>query len=242
MNGFGSTNALAETVSVALICVEAILALIALILLAKKHALGQYKSLAAILIFIFSGNVVGSPITHLHPTNRHLLSEIYFYSFWSGWIVEAILMPIFCYGILTRLFSSLPELRSISTRVFGWIVFLWCAVSASFFFMPHMNAMHLMVAEATQLKRLEGGISLLTAMVVFVCIRPLGLQLRSPLPAFGLGLIFSAMIIFSSGFGRTDPQRYIWIMIFGSVAICAQLISWVAAISWSEPARQTVSV
>lgn len=235
-------NGLMTHINGALTYVPAVLALIALILLAKRHALGQYKSLAAILIFIFSESVVGWVITHLHPANRRLLYEIYFYYFWSGWIIEAILMPIFCYGILTRLFSSLPEMRSISTRVFGWIVFLWCAVSASFFFMPHMNGVHLMVAEATQLKRLEGGISLLTAMIVFVCIRALGLRLRGPLPAFGLGLIFSAMIVFSYLSGKKMPQHYFWIVIFGGVAICAQLISWVATISWSEPARQIVSV
>jgi hypothetical protein len=226
----------------ALTFVEVVLALTALGLLAKKHALGQYKSLAAILMFLFLGSVVGLVITHLHPAARHLLYEIYFYSYWSVWIVEAILMPIFCYGILTQLFSSLQELRSISTRVFKWIVFVWCAVSASLFFMPHMNGMHLLAAEATQLKLLEGGISLLTAMIVFVCIRPLGLHLRSPLPAFGLGLIFSAMIVFSSPLFRNSPQYYFLIVIFGGVAVCAQLISWVAAISWSEPARQIVSV
>jgi hypothetical protein len=227
----------------ALTCVEVVLALIALTLLAKKHVLGQYKSLAAILIFIFLGSVVGLVITHLHPTNRHLLYEIYFYSYWSGWIVEAILMPIFCYGILTRLFSSLPEMRSISSRVFGLFVLLWCAMSASFFFMPHMNATHLIVAEATQLKQLEGGISLLTAMVVFVCIRPLGLRLRSRLPAFGLGLIFAAMGIFSGHlFREITARQYNWIVIFGGVAICAQLISWIAAIAWPEPVHQIASV
>jgi hypothetical protein len=225
----------------ALTYVEAVLALIALALLAKKHALGQYKSLVAILISIFLGNVVGLVLTHLHPADRHLLYEIYFYSYWSGWIVEAILMTIFCYGILTQLFSSLPELRSISTRVFNWIVFVWCAVSARLFFMPHMKVVHLLAAEATQLKLLEGGISLLTAMIVFVCMRPLGLHLRGPLPAFGLGLIFSAMIVFSSPLSRNWAQYYSWIVIFGSVAFCAQLISWVAAILWSEPARQIES-
>jgi hypothetical protein len=238
MNGFGFMT----HIIVALGYVEVALALIALILLTKKHALGQYKSLAAILIFIFSGSAVGLLTAHLHPRDRHLVNEIYAYSYWSVWIVEAILMPIFCYGILTRLFSSLPELRSISSRVMGWIAFFWCAMSARFFFMPHMNTAHLIAAELTQLKRLEGGISLLTAMVVFVCMRPLGLRLRGPLPAFGLGLIFSAMIVFSYGLFRHSPQYYFWTVIFGSVAFCAQLISWVAAISWSEPARQIVSV
>jgi hypothetical protein len=227
----------------ALTYVEVVLALIALALLAKKHALRQYKSLAAILIFIFSADIVGSLIAHQHPANRHLVREIYFYFYWSASIVEAILMPIFCYGILTRLFSSLPEMRSVSTRVFGWIVLLWCAGSASFFVMPRMNATRLLAVEATQLKLLEGGISLLTAMVVFICMRPLRLRLRGPMLAFALGLIFSAMIVFSNQLFRNySPQYYFLIVIFGSVAICAQLISWVAAILWSDPARQIVSL
>jgi hypothetical protein len=237
-SGFG----LITHINGALIYVEAMLPLIALALLAKKHAFGQYKSLAGILISLFSGSVVGLVITQLHPADRRLLYEIYFYCFWSGFVVEAILMPIFCYGILTRLFSSFPELQSISTRIFKWIAFVWCVVSARLFFVSHINAMRLIVAEATQLKLLEGGISLLTAMIVFVCIRPLGLRLRGPLPAFGLGLIFSAMIVFSSSLFSNSPQHYFWIAIFGGVAICAQLIFWVAAISWSEPTRQIVRV
>ena|ERR1700733_5982800 len=226
----------------ALTYVEVVLVLIALTLLAKKHALGQYKSLAAILIFIFSADVVGSLIAHQHPAKLHLVREIYFYFYWSASIVEAILFPIFCYGILTRLFSPLPEMRSVSTRVFAWIVLLWCVGAANFFFMPHMNAARLLAVEANQLKLLEGGISLLTAMVVFICMRPLRLRLRGPLPAFGLGLIFSAMIVFSNPLFRNSPQYYFWIVIFGSVAPCAQLICWVAAISWSEPAGQIVSL
>jgi len=241
MNGFGLTHIIR-----ALPYVEGVLALIALTLLVKNHVLGQYKSLAAILVLIFSWSVyyVFNFLTsYQHPADRHLLNEIYFYFYWSSLAVEAILMPIFCYRVLTRLFSSLPEMLSISTRVFLWIVFLWCVMSARFFFMPHMNAFRLIAVEAIQLRLLEGGVSVLTAMVVFVCIRPLGLRLRSPLPAFGLGLIFSAMIIFSHELlGKNSPQHYFWIVIFGSVALCAQLISWVAGISWSEPARQIVSV
>jgi hypothetical protein len=236
-NGFG----LITHIDGALIYVEVALPLIALALLAKKHALGQYKSLAAIFVVLFLGSVAGLVMTHLHPANRHLLYEVYFYYFWSASIVGAILMLMFCYGILTRLFSSLPELRSISTRVFGWIVVFWCVVSARFFFMPNMSAARFLAVEATQLKLLEGSLSLLTAMVVFVCIRPLGLRLRGPLPAFGLGLIFSAMIVFSSPLFRNWAQYYSSIVIFGGVAICAQLIAWVAAISWSEPAQQIVS-
>ena len=218
----------------ALTYVEVVLPLIALALLTKKHALRQYKSLAAILMFLFLVSVAALVMTHLYPTNRHLLYQVYFYYFWSGSIVKAILMPIFCYRILTGLFSSLPEMRFISTRVFGFFVLLWCARSASFFFMPHMNAARFLVVEATQLKLLEGSLSLLTAMVVFLCIRPLGLRLRGPLPAFGLGLIFSAMIVFSYQLFTNSPEHYSWIVTFGGVAICAQLISWVAAISSSD--------
>ena len=239
MKGFDLTQA----ISMVLPFAEAVLALIALTLLVKQRALGQYKSLAAILIFLFSMSVAGLLTTHLHPANRHLLYEIYFYFFWSSWFVEAILMPIFCYGILTRLFSYFPGMRLMSTRVFGWIVFLWCAASASLFFTPHVNGLHLMTAEVTQLKLLEGGISLLTAALVLICTRPLGLQLRSPLPAFSVGLIFSAMGVFSSYLFRAiTPQQYQWVVIVGSVAVCAQLLSWVAAIGWSERTRRIVSV
>jgi hypothetical protein len=158
-------------------------------------------------------------------------------------VVESILMLVFCYGILARLFSSSPKLRTISTRVFLGIVFLWCALSASLFFEPHLKGVRLVIAAATQFQGLVMGVSFLTAVAVFVCIRPFGLQIRSPLPAFGLSLIFCAMGIFSGHlYGRISELQYNWLQIFSGVAVCAVLLCWVAAISWSESARQTVSV
>jgi hypothetical protein len=67
--------------------VEVVLPLIALALLTKKHALRQYKSLAAILMFLFLVSVAAL-VMHLYPTNRHLLYQVYFYYFWSGSIVR----------------------------------------------------------------------------------------------------------------------------------------------------------
>ena len=240
MNGSGLAH-----VIVALTWVEPVLALIALILLGKKHAWGEYKTLAALLVVKVVASAVSFVTLYLHFADRHLPYEIYFYTYWSSYIAQAILMLLFCYVILTRLFSATPKLGSISTRVFWGIVLLWGALSAIVLFNPHMNAAHLLTAEATQLQQLAGGVSFLTAMAVFVCIRRLGLPLRSSLPAFGLGLIFSAMIVFSGQlyYGEFAAPNFIWLQIFGGVAACAQLICWVAAISWSEPAaRQTVSV
>jgi hypothetical protein len=245
MNGFRSTH----IILMALQSVEAGLALIALILLGAKHAWGQYKSLAAVLVLIVWGGAVSLLTVQLSGIiERHLAYRIYFWCFWSSFIVEAILMLLFCYWILTHLFSSVPKLRFASTRVFWAIVLLWGVMSVSHRFNPPMTAMRLLIADATQLKLLEGEVAFFTAVTIFACIRPLGLQLRSPLPAFGLGLMFSAMSIFSdqllsSGLlGGIGVWKFKWFAIFGGVAVCAQLLCWVAAVSWSEPERQIVSV
>jgi hypothetical protein len=232
MNGFGLTLG-------ALNYAELTLALIALALLMKRHALGRYKSLTAILMLspLLSGAFF--LLNHyLNSTNRHLSYEIYFYSYWSISIVEAVLMFMFCYEILTRLFSPFPELRSISTRLFGSAVFLCCVVSARFFFIQHMSGARILVAEAVQISLLEGGITFLTAMVIFVSLRPLGLRFRNRLPDFGLGLIFFAAGVFFKMMAGGAP----WTLILGGVVICAQLISWIVAIAWPESARQIVSV
>ncbi len=234
MNGSGLTQA----ISVALLLLEAVLALIALVLLVKKHALGQYKSLTAILMLMLFASVVNLIFPHLHPTDRHLLYSVYFYWFWSAAAVETILMLVFCHGILMRVFWSFPKLQSISTRVFWLVVFLWVAASVSFDLIPPISGARLVMAEGSQLRLLEGGVSFLAALVVFACIRSLGLELRSRLPGFGLGLMFFAMNIFSTRLNAQFDRN--WVMIFVSLAICAQLLSWIAAVSWPEPAREVV--
>lgn len=223
---------------------EAGLALIALTLLGARHAWGRYRSLTAFFGFLLWGNTARLLIPHLHKfVERHLLYKIYFDCYWSSWIVEAILMIVFCYGILTRLFWSVPNLRFIAIRVFWAIVLLWGVMSASQLFAPYLSGMRLVVADAEQLQQLAGEVALFTAVTVFAGIRPLGIELRSPLPAFGLGLGFSAMILFSdqlmtSTRGAGGFQRF---MIFDGAVVCAQLLCWIAAISWLEDGREIVS-
>jgi hypothetical protein len=234
-------SGLAHAVNVALLCVKAVLAVIALTLLGKKHAWGLYKSLVAILIVMLWVAAIGLIVQFYHPTNRHLFYVVYFYSYWSSSIVEAILLLVFCYGILTGLFSSIPKLRSISTFVFWWIVLTWCVMSAMNLG-PHVTGRRLLVAEATQLMRLAMVVSFLTAMAVFVCIRPFGLRLRSSLPAFGFGLALSAMAVFLSTVNIVSRQQFYKNQMFAGIAIFAQLVCWVAAIYWFDRSRQIVSV
>lgn len=240
MNGFRSIH----VISLALTYVEAGLVLIAVTLLSAKHAWGRYKSLAAIFMVILCGNAVCLMSVQLSGIiDRHLAYRIYFDSYWSSWIVEAILMIVFCYGILTRLFWSVPNLRFIAMRVFWAIVLLWVVMSAGPLFRPHLTAMRLVVADATQLQQLAEQVSLFTAVTVFASIRPLGIELRSPLPAFGLGLVFSAMIFFSDQFmaGAGGAWTFQRLEIFDGAVVCAQLMCWIAAICWLEDGREIVS-
>ena len=82
--------------------------------------------------------------------------------------------------------------------------------------MPHMNAARFLVVEATQLKLLEGSLSLLTAMVVFLCIGPPGRRLRGPLPALGLGLIFICDDRIFVSAVTNSPEHYSWIVILAA--------------------------
>jgi hypothetical protein len=141
---------LTHVILLALSYLQAGLVLIALTLLSAKHAWGRYKALAAILVLLLWGSAVGLLTPHLYKVvERHLLYEIYFYTYWSSLIVEAILMIVFCYGILTRLFWSVPNLRFIAIRVFWAIVLLWVVMSASHGFDPIFTAMRLVVADSS---------------------------------------------------------------------------------------------
>jgi hypothetical protein len=217
------------------------LALLVLCLLVKQGALSRYKSLLALLLLIFLTNGFGLLFSHLRPT--HLLYGFYFYSFWLGSMIQAILMLAFCYELLMRVFSSLPELQSISTRVFRWVVVLGCVSSAVLGFSPSFSGTRLFVEEIIQLSLLQGLICFCTALVVFAYLRTLGLPLRSRISGFALGILFSAMSVFPTHLpGELQMEHYVWIAIFVCAAVCAQLISWVAAMLWPEPVRVIVAV
>jgi hypothetical protein len=238
MNGSGLDRAIV----VALSYVQVVLALIALAVLAKKRALGQYKPLTAILALTVMG-IASLRSLLLLSTNRHLVYQVYYYSYWSLRTVEDVLMLLFCLEILRRMFSSWPKAQSISTRIFFLVVFLWCAFSASLFFEPHLPRRYLWINEENQLNLLMGVVSFCTAVVIFVCVRRLGFRIRSRYSGFGLGLLFVAVGAFSGHLSAEfETRHYDRIVIFASVAACVGFMSWIAALSWPEPVRETVSV
>jgi hypothetical protein len=241
MNGFVSTSA-AQVVIVSLICMEAVLALIALTSLARKHELMRYKSLAGILFLMFLTSVFSLLVSRLPRT--HLVYESYFYWYWSAEAAGTILMLPFCFGILKQTSLSSPKLQSRATRVFRWIVILYGGIGAAVVvaFEPHLNS-RLFVDEVTQLQRLVEFAAFFTAVVVFACIRPFGFELRNRLSGFGLGLGFFVLSIVPSLLsGEIQMRHPHWIAILANGAICAQVTSWIAALSWPEPIRHVVSV
>jgi hypothetical protein len=241
MNGFGFAGAFPDALIVALLCVEAVLALIALISLARKHLLQRYKSLAVILALMFLANAFGLVIRYV-PLS-HLFYKSYFYSYWLTEAVELILMLVFCSEVLKRMFSSLPELQSLSMRIFRWVLILGIALSAVLVFLMRWDGPRLLAAEVIQLQRLEEFVAFFTAVVVFASMRTLGFEPRTRLFGFSLGLVFSVLSVgptFLADEVRMKHPQSIAILV--SVAICAQLVSWIAALSWPEPVRHVVSV
>jgi hypothetical protein len=240
MSGFGSTKELVTTFSYVSSCAGMALALAGLILLVKKQTFRRYKSLAGLLVlpllsgavlFVVKAKMVGA-------SDRHLLYETYFYCYWSFATAETILMFVFCFEVLTQLFSSLPRVKIFSIRIFWGFVFLSSISCGLVLFRPHLYGWRVWTSAVITLRQSEAVSSLCVALAVFLCMRLFGLQTRKQLLGLSLGLLFYAVsvvgipLLFQLHSGGNQ-----WSGTFVGLAVCAQFLCWAVALSLSDTVR-----
>jgi len=239
--GVASSNF--SVTSNALLIAQGLLGLMAILLLVKKHAIGRYKSLTAILILLLiPGAVCGvvmPAVTHLYPSYpRSVFYAYYFYSYWSLTAAQTILMFIFCCGIMVRSLLLLPGLQRDSIRACIWAGSLICVYSAATAAYAHLVSARLLVATISLIQMQLAAVSLCVILFVFVYMRRLGFERHSSLAWFNLGLLFSVLGIYAPLIWSHSPNGYVWCVIVQNLAICIQLGCWIVALALPEAVPQ----
>ena len=176
-----------------------------------------------------------------HHVPRQQAYAIYFFTFWSVFVVQAVCAILLTYTIFDSAMRPLKGLHRL-----GRIVYLWAAALSVFIAIhsvtrPNIRMDLLEQAMAGEFQR--SASILIISLIGFVCIaiRPMGLSVRSRVFGTGMGLIVvSATNALEANFfmkNRNIFGKYAMVQI---ITACAAELIWIFYFSRPEPKRKFV--
>jgi hypothetical protein len=233
---------LVEWISIA----ELSLCLAVLVLMWKRKAMGEHLFLA---IFLAVRGVCGTITFSVLYFRKYLgLSKliaynIYFYSYWATFIMQAILMVLVVYGIYNLALAPFEPLKKLGSIVFRWIAAIAVAVTVGVAIGPHMAGTSYL---ANLIGQFQQTVSVLTlCLLLFVCfaLRPLGLTERSRAfgATLGLGILAATQLVLSAWSPTSAAlSPYSVVYFYAGLGSCAALTVWGTYFALPEPKRRMV--
>jgi hypothetical protein len=219
---------------------EPVLCVVVLTFLVRSKSAKSFHYLTAFLGVRLLSLLIGLPMLyiglHTHDPVRHLAYQVYFYSYWTSYALEAILSLLLVYGIFKLAMAPLKGLQTLGTLVFRWVGAIAVAVAISVALNPHNSGIKFMTAMVTQLQQTSSILTL--CMLLFVCfaIKPMGLSHQSRIFGVSLGLgIMAVTDLARAAWLSHSVRMYSTVNIVSGIAICLTLLTWSAYFAFPEP-------
>jgi hypothetical protein len=224
---------------------EPLLCVVALASLVRSRVLKEFGFLAALLATrTLTLGVELSIVTYgAHLFGGRLGYNIYFYFYWSAFVLESILMLAVICSMYRLAMAPLKGLQSLGMLVFSWVAGISVLLALGLAFAPHVTKARYLVTFVQEMQRAQS--ILVLCLLLFVCfaIRPMGLSYRSRIFGVSLGLGIMA---------TTDLAQSAWIGhstdMFGTLSAIHDLASCVAMTLWAtyfllpEPKRRMITL
>lgn len=134
----------------------------------------------------------------IHPLNAHQVYVAYFYSYWTLYLLGALVTFFVVLQLFHAVMAPLPGLDNLGIRIFYWIGAICFLMAAASGLLPvAAEQTHHLVVMATAFMRCVSVMELCMFLILLLVVRKLGLSYRSQI--FGLGLGF-ALIAFTNLF------------------------------------------
>ena len=246
-----SAKALVEWVSIA----ELILCVTVLTLMWKRKVLANLPFLAALLgvrtiygaislsmlffrkdlSLLFFGQELG--------ISKMRAYDIYFFSYWPAFILQATLMVIVVYGIYSMALAPFEPLKKLGAIVFRWIAAIAVAVTIGVAIGPHSQGASYIARFLPQLQQTASILTLCLLLFVCFALRPLGLTERSRAfgASIGLGIVAVTQLVQSNWLPTPSAASvYSIVYFYGGLGFCAALVVWGVYFALPEPERRMV--
>ena len=222
---------------------ETICCVAALVGLYKSRQIQQFVSFTVFLSIRLLGDLVCFALIEGSSRflERHIAYKLYFYTYWSSYVLEAIVSVYVVLGIFELAMAPLPGLRKLGILVFRWAATISVALSLIVVAGPHESGKLLIVSFVMQLQQISSVLTLCLLLFVCFAIRPMGLTFRSRIfgISFGLGLI-SACNLSQAAWISHSPHLDSIINVVTGIVGGTTLFVWSVYFTLPEPKRRII--
>jgi hypothetical protein len=213
--------------------------------LVRSKTVRNFGFLVALLFVRLACSAICLPLIYLsrHTIERHLAYQVYFYVYWTGYALEAILSLLVIYSIFKLAMAPLQGLQTLGMLIFRWVAAISVAVAIGVAVTPHLSGINFMVAMITQLQQTSSILTLCLLLFVCFAIRPMGLSYRSRIfgVSLGLGMMATASLIDSAWLAHS-PNMYSTISFINGLVVGLTLLVWSAYFAFPEPKRRIITL
>jgi hypothetical protein len=213
--------------------------------LVRSKTVRNFGFLVALLGVRLACSSICLPLIYLsrHTIERHVAYQVYFYVYWTGYALEAILSLLVIYSIFKLAMAPLKGLQTLGMLVFRWVAAISVAVAIGVAVTPHLSGVNFMVAMITQLQQTSSILTLCLLLFVCFAIRPMGLSYRSRIfgVSLGLGMMATASLINSAWLSHS-PNMYSTISLVNGLVVGLTLLTWSAYFAFPEPKRRIITL
>ncbi len=230
--------------STQLLCLfETICCIAALVGLFRSRQVRQFAAFGILLSIRLLGDFVclGLWEGSSRFLERHLAYKLYFYTFWSSFVLEAVISVCVVLGIFRLAMAPLPGLQKLGMLVFRWAAAISVALALIISASPHDSGKRLILSFVMQLQQISSVLTLCLLLFVCFAIRPMGLSFRSRIfgVSFGLGLM-SACNLAAAAWISHSPHLNSIINLVSGITDCLTLCTWSIYFSLPEPKRRII--
>ncbi len=222
---------------------EPVLCLAALVVMQRKRQLGKFRFLAFFLASRLTTLAICLPLMRFAGIFLSLVAaySIYFYVYWLGYAVEAVLGLGMVYEVYRLAMAPLRGLQALGMLMFRWAAGIAIAVAIGMAFGPHVTSQRFIIRAITQLQQTQSILTL--CMLLFVClaIRPMGLSVKSKIfgVSFGLGILATSELIGSAWIAHAPSLTSTYSTISMNIFLLTVLI-WMTYFLLPEPRRRMI--
>jgi hypothetical protein len=222
---------------------EPVACLAALIFMARRHLIGELKYVAGYLasrVILFAAWFSMQAMVN-YGFKPAQVYPVYFYVYWGGYLLEAILGFGIILSIYKLAMAPLPGLQRLGMIMFRWAAGISAALALSVAFAPHVTGIGFIIRAVSQLQQSQSVLTL--CMLLFVCmaVKPMGLSHRSKtfLISLGLGVMATADLVGAAWLSQAGSLASIYNIVNG-LAILVTLAIWTVAFAVPEPRRSMI--
>ena len=222
---------------------EPIACLAALLFMHRRGLVREFKYVSAYLVthvgLIAAYFALASLVAH--GVSARVLYPYYFRTFWTLYLIQALLGFGIIVSVYKMAMAPLPGLKRLGMIMFRWAAGISAALAVSTAFAPHVTGTGFIMRALTQLQETQSVLTL--CMLLFVClaIRPMGLSHRSKifLISLGLAVIATSDLVGAAWLAQAKSLSSIY-NIVSLVAMLVTLCIWTMAFAIPEPRRRMI--